>query len=606
MRNSNKVWRQILSIFVVAFLMFVAWRLFAGSIGPEPESVGISTIAEQVEQGKVEKITVAGNRVTAQTTDGKTLTGYKEADQGLKDYNITSDKVQIEIKNPDMGAIWTTVLSIVLPVLLFVAVLYFFARQARAGNAQAMSFGKSAARPYHGNTQITFADVAGLKNAKRELMEVVDFLKNPEKFYALGAEIPRGVLLMGTAGVGKTLLAKAVAGEAKVPFLSLSASEFVEMFVGVGASRVRDLFIKAKKLAPTVIFIDELDAVGRQRGTGLGGSHDEREQTLNQILVEMDGFETNTNVIVLAATNRPDVLDPALLRPGRFDRKVVLDLPDRIEREEILSVHTRNKPLSKEVNLQEIAKATPGLSGADLRNIANEAAILAARDNRKQLRQQDFRSAIEKVMLGPERDSHLIRGREREIVAYHEAGHAISAHFSSELDELQKISLVSRGMALGYTLSLPTEDNRLIPQRQFEQEIAELLAGRAAEELIFQEVTTGSSNDLERATTIARNMVTVYGMSELGPIKFAERDELIFLGREMGQHKITSEKVAALIDEQINKIIDRNLKKTQQLLKKNASKLEQLANALLEKEVLEKEQIIEILGPKIAIKKIHK
>jgi len=598
MKSSNRLWRQILSILVVAFLLFVGWRLLTGSASTEPQSVGISTIAAQVSSGNIDRVIVQGNKVTAYTKDEKVLAGYKEADQGLKDYGITSDKTQIEIKNPDTGAIWTSILSVLIPVVLFVIVLYVFTRQARAGNSQALSFGKSAARPYQGNTQITFADVAGLKNAKRELMEVVEFLKNPDKFRALGAEIPRGVLLMGTAGVGKTLLAKAVAGEAKVPFLTLSASEFVEMFVGVGASRVRDLFTKAKKISPTVIFIDELDAVGRQRGTGLGGSHDEREQTLNQILVEMDGFETSTNVIVLAATNRPDVLDPALLRPGRFDRKVVLDLPDRVEREEILIVHTRNKPLSKEVDLKEIAKATPGLSGADLRNIANEAAILAARNNRKQLRQQDLRFAIEKVMLGPERDSHLLRSKEREIVAYHEAGHAILAHFSSELDELQKVSLVSRGMALGYTLSLPIEDTRLIPQHQFEQEIAELLAGRAAEQLIFNEVTTGSSNDLERATTIARNMVTVYGMSELGPVKFAERDELVFLGREMSQHKVTSEKIAALIDEQVNKIIDRNWQKTCQILKKNATKLRQLAVALLEKEVLEKEQILEILGPK--------
>jgi len=598
MKSSNRLWRQLLSILVVAFVLFVGWRLVTGSVAPEQQFVGISKITEEVARGNVERVVVQGNKVVAFTKDGKILAGFKEADQGLKDYQITTDKVAIEVKNPDAGAIWTSVLSVLIPALIFVAVLYFFSRQARAGNSQALSFGKSAARPYQGNTQITFNDVAGLRNAKRELMEIVEFLKNPDKFRALGAEIPRGVLLMGSAGVGKTLLAKAVAGEAKVPFLSLSASEFVEMFVGVGASRVRDLFTKAKKIAPTVIFIDELDAVGRQRGTGLGGSHDEREQTLNQILVEMDGFETSTNVIVLAATNRPDVLDPALLRPGRFDRKVVLDLPDRKEREEILAVHTRNKPLGKDINLEEIAKATPGLSGADLRNIANEAAILAARDNRKQLRQQDLRFAIEKVMLGPERDSHLLRGKEREIVAYHEAGHAIVAHFSSELDELQKISLVSRGMALGYTLSLPIEDTRLIPQSRFEQEIAELLAGRAAEQLIFGEATTGSSNDLERATIIARNMVTVYGMSELGPVKFAERDELVFLGKEMSQHKITSEKIAALIDDQINKIIERNWQKANQIIKKNSLKLDQLAKELLEKEVLEREQILEILGPK--------
>lgn len=596
MSPRNRLTRQIVSVLTIIFLAIIGWVILLGPTSKNSEQVGISAIASQVQESKIEKIVVEGNKITAVTKDNKELVAYKEASQGLKDYGITGDKVVIEIKNPDAGAIWSTLLSILLPFGLLLLILWFMTRQARGANTQAMSFGRSTARVADPRKRTTFQDVAGLKNAKQELVEIVEFLKTPEKFRALGAEIPRGVLLYGPAGVGKTLLAKAVAGEAEVPFFTLSASEFVEMFVGVGASRVRDLFQKAKRVAPAVIFIDELDAVGRQRGTGLGGSHDEREQTLNQILVEMDGFDTDTNVIVLAATNRPDVLDPALLRPGRFDRKVALDVPDRAERKEILEVHVRNKPVAKTVSFEEIAKTTPGLAGADLRNIVNEAAILAARANRKQIEQKDFRAAIEKVMLGPERASHIMGEQERKIVAYHEAGHAIIGHVLPELDDVHKVSIVSRGMALGFTLSLPNEDRRLIPTAKFQQEIVQLLGGRAAEHLIFKEVTTGASNDLERATGIARNMVTIYGMSELGPIKLGEREEMVFLGREMGMHRTHSEKLAAQIDDQISRIISSAWDQAVKILKEEKDVLYKMSTLLLEKETLEDEDLRAILG----------
>lgn len=596
MAQRNRFWRQLFSVLTILFIVMVIWSIVALRSNTTTQNVTITEISQDVQQGKISKIIVEDNKITAVTKDGKNLVSYKEASQGLKDYGITADKVPLDIRNPDAGAIFNTLLSVVLPFVLLGGFLYFLTRQARTGNNQALSFGKTTARFYAGQRKVTFDDVAGLKHAKQELVEVVEFLKNPEKFRSLGAEIPRGVLLIGPAGVGKTLLARAVAGEAGVPFLSLSASEFVEMFVGVGASRVRDLFTKAKKNAPTVIFIDELDAVGRQRGSGLGGSHDEREQTLNQILVEMDGFETNESVIVLAATNRPDVLDPALLRPGRFDRKVTLDLPDKEERQQILKIHCRNKPLDTKVNLEEVAKSTPGLSGADLHNIVNEAAILAARDDRKKIAQKDFRQSIEKILIGPERTSYLMRERERRIVAYHESGHAIIGHLLKELDPIHKVSIVSRGMALGYTLSLPEEDRKLIPQSKFEQEIVQLLGGRAAEFLIYGEVTTGASNDLERATTIARNMVTIFGMSPLGPIKLGEREEMIFLGREMSAHKHNSERVSAQIDEQISAIINKAWQQALSILKKEIDTMHEMAKELLAKETLEDDRLAQIFA----------
>lgn len=594
MTNKNRFWRQSFSLLTIIFIGLVVWSLFALGGDPAVEEVSITEIARAVEAQEVERIVVEGNKITAETTEGTNLVSYKEASQGLKDYGITPDMVEIQIKNPDAGAFWSGLISILLPFILIVAVLFFLLRQARSSGSQAMSFGKTTAKPYSATKNVVFDDVAGLKHAKQELIEIVEFLKQPKKFHDLGAEIPRGVLLVGPAGVGKTLLAKAVAGEAGVPFLSLSASEFVEMFVGVGASRVRDLFAKAKRMAPTVIFIDELDAVGRQRGAGLGGSHDEREQTLNQILVEMDGFETSTNVIVLAATNRPDVLDPALMRPGRFDRKVVLDLPDREERMQILKIHSRKKPMDATVNFEETARSTPGLSGAELRNVINEAAILAAREGKKKISQINIRHAIEKTMLGPERTSHIMNERERKVVAYHEAGHAIIGHVLPELDDVHKVSIVSRGMALGYTLSLPNEDRKLVTKEKFEQEIVQLLGGRAAEQLIFNTVTTGAGNDLERATAIAKNMVMIFGMSELGPVKMGEREEMTFLGRDLGYHKNNSEELSAKIDRQVSSIIDNAWKMAIELLKKHKKALDLMSKELLEQETLEDDELKKI------------
>ena len=595
MNKRNRFWRQAISFITIGLIAVILWVSLSAKNTPQTQQVPISQVVQEAKDSKLSKIDVKGNQVIATTKDNVKLIAFKEASQGLKDYGITGDQVPITVENPDSGAAWSTILSILLPMLLLVGFIYYMARQARAGNSQAMSFGKTTARVYDGRKKTSFKDVAGLQHAKQELVEIVEFLKTPAKFKKLGAEIPRGVLLVGPAGVGKTLLAKAVAGEAEVPFFSISASEFVEMFVGVGASRVRDLFLKAKKTAPSVIFVDELDAVGRQRGTGLGGSHDEREQTLNQILVEMDGFNTEESVIVIAATNRPDVLDPALLRPGRFDRKVVLDLPDRKEREEILKIHCLNKPISPDLSYEEIAKTTPGLSGADLKNVANEAAILAARDNKAIIDQKDFRRSIEKVILGPERLSHLMGDKEREIVAYHEAGHAIIGASLSELDIVHKVSIVSRGMALGYTLSLPEEEKRLISKSKFEQEIAQLLAGRAAEKLVLNEITTGASNDLDRATRIARDMVTVFGMSELGPIKYGEQEEMVFLGREMGLHKTLSDATTAKIDAQITIIIDNAWNLATSILKRELKTLKKMAKVLLDKETLEDDDLALIL-----------
>lgn len=573
-----------LGILIVASLLYTT---FGNPNRTKVESVSISRIAQEVAEGEAERVRVEGDSVEARLKDGTVLRAEKEPSVSITDYGITPDKVELRVDNNTMAAFWFTLLPIILPVVLLGGLIFFMYRNAQGGNMKAMSFAKTTARMVTSAKRILFSDVAGLYNAKQELQEVVEFLKHPEKFRKLGAEIPKGVLLVGPAGVGKTLLAKAVAGEAGVPFFSLSASEFVEMFVGVGAARVRDLFAKAKKVAPAVIFIDELDAIGRQRGTGMGGSHDEREQTLNQILVEMDGFDTDSRVIVLAATNRPDVLDPALLRPGRFDRKVVLDLPDREERKEILQIYVRNKPVSKDVDLELIARQTPGASGSDLKNIVNEAAILAARDNKKEVGQHYFNMAIEKVLIGPERKSHLMSKHERSVAAYHEAGHAIVGKAVPNGDPIHKISLVSRGMALGYTWSLPLEDRRMQSKGHFEDEIAQLLAGRVAEEIIFNEITTGASNDFERATRIARDMVTVYGMSELGTVVFGERHDS-FLGR--GQEiRNYSEKLAEQIDEEVRRIIQNQKDRAKKILTDQAGLLEATAQQLLKEETIEGE-----------------
>jgi cell division protease FtsH len=495
-------------------------------------------------------------------------------------------------EQPDDSGAWVgLLLSALLPVLLIGVFLYFMFRQAQGTNNQALSFGKSRARMFLGNkTVVTFQDVAGVDEAKMELQEVVEFLKYPEKFNSLGARIPRGVLLVGPPGTGKTLLARAVAGEAGVPFFSISGSEFVEMFVGVGASRVRDLFDQAKRNSPCIVFVDEIDAVGRQRGAGLGGSHDEREQTLNQILVEMDGFDTNTNVIVVAATNRPDVLDPALLRPGRFDRQVILDRPDMKGRLEILRVHVKGKPLDKAIDLPSVARQSPGFSGADLANLVNEAAILAARRNKKLIGTTEFGEALERVVAGPERKSRIISDAEKAIIAYHEGGHALVQRILPKCDPVAKVSIISRGMALGYTMGLPTEDRYLQSKSEFEDKIAGMLGGNASERLIFGDTTTGSSNDIEKATNLARRMVTEFGMSEkLGPLAFGKRDELVFLGREIGEQRNYSDDVARQIDEEVRALIDKGYARAMDVLSTHRDRLVQLAERLVAEETVEQD-----------------
>jgi cell division protease FtsH len=485
---------------------------------------------------------------------------------------------------------WLAILGTILPLILIGGFFFFILRQAQGAGNQALSFGKSRARMFSGDKPtVTFDDVAGADEAKTELAEIVDFLREPEKFISLGARIPKGVLMVGPPGCGKTLTAKAIAGEAGVPFFSISGSEFVEMFVGVGASRVRDLFDQAKRNSPCIIFMDEIDAVGRHRGAGLGGSHDEREQTLNQILVEMDGFDTDTNVIVVAATNRPDILDPALLRPGRFDRRVVLDRPDRRGRQQILEIHVRGKPLASDFDSEVVARQTPGFVGADIENMVNEAAILAARSGSKQIFMKDFQEAIEKVIAGPERKSRVIPEKERRIIAYHEAGHALVMKLIPECDPVHKVSITARGMAGGYTLSLPNDDRYLKNQRKFEADMAALMGGRAAEEIVFEEATTGASNDLDRATKMARAMVTRYGMSEkLGPLMFGEKEEMVFLGKEIGEQRNYSEEIARQIDREVRSIVQGAYHRANKLLHENQAKLEEIAERLLQEETLDR------------------
>lgn len=582
--------------FIVAILVIVLFYQFAAPTQEKPRETNLTEVKNLIDKNEVEKITVKGNQIIAKIKNDGEISTFKEADAKLSDYSITPDKVAIDIEDPDKGSLGPTLLSIILPFLLIGVFLWIMMRSAQGANMRAMSFGKSSARLYDNKKKVTFGDVAGNEEAKQELVEVVEFLRYPEKFRRLGAEIPKGVLLVGPPGTGKTLMAKAVAGEAGVPFFSISASEFVEMFVGVGAARVRDLFQKAKRNSPAILFVDELDAIGRHRGTGLGGSHDEREQTLNQILVEMDGFETDTRVIVMAATNRPDVLDPALMRPGRFDRRVVLDLPDKNEREGILKIHTKKIPLSKQVDLGIVAQTSAGFSGADLKNVVNEAAIFAARKNQKEVTGLDFNEAIEKVMLGPERKSKIMSSEEKEITAYHEAGHAVLAYILKHTDDVHKISIVSRGMALGYTWTRPQEDRRLHTKERFEDEIVQLLGGRVAEKMIFDQISTGASNDLLKATKIAKDMVTRYGMSDkIGPIALGAREEMVFLGRDLGEHKTYSDKIASLIDDEVESIIRIQEKRAQQILTKYKIKLKKLSEKLLEVETLDQAQFEKIL-----------
>ncbi len=565
------------------------------------EKVTLSQLIDEAQSGKVEKIEVSGDKLTAQLKDSSAplQVTTKESGANLKDYGIDYRKVTVDTKTDDSTTryIIAGVFSI-LPFLLIGAFLYFMMRQAQGSSNQAMSFGKSKARLFGSDKKkVMFKDVAGAEEAKQELTEVVEFLKYPAKFEALGAKIPKGVLLFGPPGTGKTLLARAVAGEAGVPFFSISGSEFVEMFVGVGASRVRDLFMKAKKNSPCIIFIDEIDAVGRQRGTGMGGGHDEREQTLNQILVEMDGFEQGTNVIVMAATNRPDVLDPALLRPGRFDRRVTLEAPDVHNREAILKVHAVGKPLAEGVALNKIAKKTPGFSGADLANLINEAAILAARENKKKIFQAHLDASVEKVMLGPERKSHIMNAREKEITAYHEAGHAIVGHYMENAHPVHKITIVSRGMAGGFTWSLPVEDRHLSSVQDFKDDLAMMLGGRLAERIVYGEITTGAQNDLQNATNLARRMVMDFGMSEKLPnLVFGRQSDAIFLGRELGEGRNYSDDVAKIIDDEVAKFIDEAASRADDTIKKHRKQLDEVAQYLVKEETIEEDKFLELVG----------
>ncbi|MBE7551381.1 MAG: ATP-dependent zinc metalloprotease FtsH [Anaerolineales bacterium] len=560
------------------------------------DAVELSKVAELANKGQVDTIIVDQNELVIKLRNGSEVSSTKEPEIGIvetlrilgvSEENLSKIKVSVAPRSAWDG--WLTILGTLLPLILIGGFFFFILRQAQGAGNQALNFGKSRARMFTGDKPtVTFDDVAGVDEAKQELAEIVEFLREPEKFISLGARIPKGVLMVGPPGCGKTLTAKAISGEAGVPFFSISGSEFVEMFVGVGASRVRDLFDQAKRNSPCIIFMDEIDAVGRHRGAGLGGSHDEREQTLNQILVEMDGFDTDTNVIVVAATNRPDILDPALLRPGRFDRRVVLDRPDRKGREQILGIHVKGKPLASNVELQVVAKQTPGFVGADLENLVNEAAILAARRNKKQISMLEFQEAIEKVIAGPERKSRIIPEKERNIIAHHEAGHALVMKLIPECDPVHKVSIIARGMAGGYTLSMPVDDRYLKNQSKFEADLAALMGGRVAEEVIFDEITTGASNDLDRATKMARAMVTQYGMSQkLGPLIFGEKDELVFLGKEIGEQRNYSEEIARQIDHEVRRIVETAYNRATQLIQENKAKLEEIAQRLLKEETLD-------------------
>jgi cell division protease FtsH len=562
-------------------------------------TVGYSAFLADVQAGKVQSVVQQGDTLTVKTQPSGTYTVtvpnvltqvFPDMLVAAKAGNNVTLPQDVYKAEPAPDTSWLgLLLTGLLPLLVIGGFIFFMMRQAQGTNNQALSFGKSRARMFLGNkTVVTFNDVAGVDEAKTELQEVVEFLKYPEKFNSLGARIPRGVLLVGPPGTGKTLMARAVAGEAGVPFFSISGSEFVEMFVGVGASRVRDLFDQAKRNSPCIVFVDEIDAVGRQRGAGLGGSHDEREQTLNQILVEMDGFDTNTNVIVVAATNRPDVLDPALLRPGRFDRQVILDRPDMRGRTEILKVHTKGKPLDKGVDVEGVARQSPGFSGADLANLVNEAAILSARRNKKVIGMSEFQEALERIVAGPERKSRIISDAEKAIIAYHEGGHAVVQRILPKCDPVAKVTIISRGMALGYTMALPQEDRYLQSKTEFEDKIAGLLGGNVAERLIFGDTTTGASNDIEKATDLARRMVTEFGMSDkLGPLSFGKRDELVFLGREIGEQRNYSDEVAKTIDDEVRAIIDKAYERATEVLTTHRDKLVALAEKLVAEETVD-------------------
>ena len=588
--------RSLVYFLIIAGVTAVVFTLLSNSFGGS-EELPINEVITMAGRGQVQSIEVKGDSLTVTTFSGETYESRKESGSSvvemLRKSEVDPGRVEIVVKGSGgLSAIFGLLFNF-LPLIFFGAVLLFMMRQAQGNTNQTFSFGRSKARMFMGNApQVSFSDVAGVEEAKEELQEVVEFLKYPERFLALGAKIPKGVLLVGPPGTGKTLMARAVAGEAGVPFFNISGSEFVEMFVGVGASRVRDLFDQAKRNSPCIVFVDEIDAVGRHRGAGLGGGHDEREQTLNQILVEMDGFDTGTNVIVIAATNRPDILDPALLRPGRFDRRVVLDNPDLKGRVQILDVHAKGKPLEEEVDLERVARQTVGFSGADLANLVNESAILAARRAKKLIGSSEFAEAIDRIIAGPARRSRVISDREKEMTAYHEAGHALVAHMLPNADPVAKVTIVARGQAGGFTKTVPEEDRNLVTKNQLEARLAMAMGGRAAEELIFDQFTTGASNDLEQATSIARQMITRFGMSKkLGPRTFGKREEMVFLGREISEQRDYSDNVAEQIDDEVHSLIENAYGMAMQILKENKAKLDRISNYLIENETIEEEDV---------------
>ena len=603
-KNINAVLKNFIAFFLIFAIISGILSLYSQEKETFPE-ISIATLVHQINNDEVESIIVIGDKLEITLNNKEKEISKKEGNESLiallNNYEISINKINsldISIKEePKPSFLLTSIVPFIIPILFIIGLLWFMMRQVQGVNSRAMTFGQSGAKLAEKKQNVSFKDVAGAHEAKEDLDEVVDFLKNPKKFLAIGAKIPKGVLLLGSPGTGKTLLARAVSGEAKVPFFHISGSEFVEMFVGVGASRVRDLFKKAKKTSPCIVFIDEIDAVGRRRGAGLGGSHDEREQTLNQILVEMDGFDNKTNIIVIAATNRPDVLDPALLRPGRFDRQVIIDLPDIKDREAILKIHAKGKPLGENVNLNMIAQRTPGFSGADLENVLNEAAILTARKNKKIISNQNVLDSIEKILLGRERKSHILSEKEKKVTAYHEAGHALIAHILPHADPVHKVSIISRGRAAGYTINLPKEDKKMQTYSDFIDNMAVLLGGHVAEEMYFNEVTTGASNDLQRATEIAKKITTQFGMNKkLGSRTFGEKDEMVFLGKEIHERRDYSEKTAELIDEEVSKYIKEAKETAQKILKDNKDTMEKIVTSLLKKETLEKEDFDKLVA----------
>jgi len=608
LKNIKGFSKNILIAFIVFLVIASIFAMYNTPVS-EPEEISLDQLVARINEEKVKKIEVEADdlNITLEGDEARKAKKEKEASltETLSNYGVENDKLsKVEVMIKDESGFWYwagNLLPFILPFALIGVFLYFMMRSVQRGNSRAMMFGQSKAKQVEqkGKNKANFKGVAGAKEAKEELWEVVEFLKHPKKFRSLGAEIPKGVLLVGPPGTGKTLLARAVAGEADVPFFHISGSEFVEMFVGVGASRVRDLFDKAKKSAPAILFIDEIDAVGRQRGAGLGGSHDEREQTLNQILTEMDGFEQDSNVIVIAATNRPDVLDPALLRPGRFDRRVMLNLPDLKDREAILKIHAQGKPLSKNIDFNKIAQRTPGFSGADIKNLMNESAILAARRNKKTVGEKEILESIEKVMMGPERKSFVLSEHEKKIAAYHEAGHALVAHMLPNCDPVHKISIISRGQAAGYTLKLPEKEKHFHSKGEFIDDLSVLLAGYITEKQVFGEVTTGATSDLREATKIAKKLATEYGMSEeLGPRTFGHKDDVVFLGKDIAEQRDYSEDVAAQIDGEIKKFIDKAYVVAERIVIDHKDKLELVTKVLMEKETLEREEFEKLVGEK--------